>query len=192
MDVEQSLRNISLEINKCELCELCKNRKNPVPGQGNTKSKILFIGEAPGKNEDLSGNPFCGASGRLLDELLASINLSRSDVFITNIVKCRPKENRDPSTKEKQICSISYLEKQIEAIKPIIIITLGRHALNHFLPKHKISNCHGQAIRLKKTIILPLYHPAVALYNPTKKETLINDFIKIKETLNSIKNEYNY
>lgn len=168
------------------MCPLYKNRTHTVPGLGDSKAKILFIGEAPGKSEDLSGHPFCGASGKLLNELLLSINLSRDNVFITNIVKCRPPENRDPSPSERLTCSEAYLDKQIAIINPVVIVTLGRHALNHFLPEHKISDCHGQIIKFHNLTIIPLYHPAVALYNRSKKEILINDFKQIKNLINII------
>lgn len=186
MDAEEKLQEIVFNVAKCELCPLHKNRTNTVPGFGNSHAKILFIGEAPGKTEDLNGLPFCGASGKLLDKLLLSINLSRDEVFITNIVKCRPPENRNPSPDECATCTNAYLNKQIETIKPTIIITLGRFALNHFLPNAKISECHGQIIKLPNLTLIPLFHPAVAFHSKSKKEILTNDFKQIKNFINII------
>ncbi len=145
----------------------------------------MFIGEAPGKNEDEQGIPFCGASGKLLDELLASIGLSRADIFITNIVKCRPPNNRDPLPNEIAACA-PYLDQQIKMIQPKIIATLGRYAMNHFLPSLKISEAHGKALRRQGQIFVPLYHPAVALYNGSMRSELLKDFQVIKQVLNKL------
>ena len=180
MNADLKLQRITSEIARCEHCPLYLKRKNTVPGTGNPNAKILFIGEAPGRNEDNTGQPFCGASGKLLDELLDSIQLSREDIFITNIVKCRPPDNRDPLADEKTTCSQRYLKKQINIINPTLIVTLGRHALNHFLPDSIISQCHGQIVKDGNLTILPLYHPAAAIYNRSKKDILLEDFQKIK------------
>lgn len=184
--VSGELGQLAEQIKVCSLCRLCESRTNAVPGQGNPHAEVIFIGEGPGKNEDEQGIPFCGASGRLLDELLASINLSRESVFITNIVKCRPPGNRDPLPDEKDTCATNYLDKQLALIKPKLIVTLGRHAMNYFLPDLKISEVHGQPKRFKGQVYLPLYHPAVALYNGSMKEALTEDFTNIPKTLTTL------
>lgn len=163
----------------------------PVIGQGNHYAKIMFIGEAPGKNEAETGIPFCGASGRVLDELLESIQLKREDVYVTNIVKDRPPNNRDPQKAELELYA-PFLEQQIDIIQPKIIATLGRFSMEFILKrynvpeaKQKISQLHGQLITVKagygETIVVPLFHPAAALYNPNQKETLIADFQVLKK-----------
>jgi uracil-DNA glycosylase family 4 len=175
-----------------EIAETCTN---PVPGEGNPDAKILFIGEAPGAQEDKLGRPFVGASGKFLDEMLASIGLKRSDVFITNIVKFRPPDNRDPKPDEIKAC-LPILLKQINVIEPKVIVFLGRHSMNVFFPGLKISEAHGQPISATaknigqisaSTVFLPLYHPAAALYNGGMRQTLIEDFAKIPHILELIK-----
>ncbi|MBU2524751.1 uracil-DNA glycosylase [Patescibacteria group bacterium] len=181
---------------KCERCALQKTRTNVVPGDGNKNAQIMFIGEGPGKNEDIQGIPFVGAAGRILDEMLALVNLDRQDVYIANVVKCRPPENRDPEPEEVKACW-PYLKEQVRLINPQIIITLGRHAMYRFLPSDlKISTARGKVYRYKSIvdetkhqIYLPLYHPAVALYNPNQKKTLFEDFKKIPKILKKINNE---
>ena len=166
--------------------ELRQTATQLVFGEGNADADIVFIGEAPGKNEDLAGRPFIGAAGRFLDEMLASINLNRDAVYITNIVKYRPPNNRDPSDEEKQ-AFLPYLESQLDIIQPRLVVTLGRHSLNCFLPDLQISQCHGQPKRYKNRVYLPLFHPAAALYNRSMKQTLIDDFALIPQILNKIK-----
>lgn len=148
----------------------------------------MFVGEAPGKNEDEQGRPFCGASGRLLDELLAGIGLSRETVYITNSVKCRPPNNRDPFDDEITACA-PYLTRQVAHIKPRIIATLGRYAMNHFLPGLTISQVHGKPFRRKGQVYIPLYHPAVALYRASMRDELHNDFKIINQVLIKLENE---
>ena len=184
------LDDIRKEVVSCKNCRLCETRTNAVPGEGTLKSGIMLVGEGPGKSEDEQGKPFVGAAGKFLDELLGSIGFSRDDVFITNIVKCRPPGNRDPQDDEIEICW-SYLERQINIIKPKLIVTLGRHAMNRFLPELKISQVHGQAKRFKgiwqeKQVYFPMYHPAVALYNGSYREILIADMKKIPKLLSMI------
>lgn len=181
------LNSLAQSISVCTLCPLCEHRTNAVPGSGPHTAEVVFIGEGPGKSEDDQGIPFCGASGRLLDSLLASINLSRTEVFITNIVKCRPPANRDPLPDEKDVCSTSYLDKQIELIAPKLIVTLGRHALTHFIPDLKISEVHGQPKHYKNQLFLGLYHPAVALYNGSMRATLEEDFQIIPKLLRTLR-----
>jgi DNA polymerase len=163
-----------------------ENNYFPVIGQGNHYADIMFIGEAPGKNEAEQGRPFCGASGRVLDELLASIDLQREDVYVTNIVKDRPPENRDPHKGEIALYA-PFLEQQIDIIQPNVIATLGRFSMEFILKKYnapeanqKISQLHGTVIRVRagygEVAVVPLFHPAASLYNPSQKETLLNDF----------------
>lgn len=163
-------------------------------GDGNTDADIVFIGEAPGKNEDEQGLPFVGAAGKFLNEMLATAGLNRSDVYITNIVKYRPPNNRDPSPEEKQ-AFWPYLARQLEIIDPKAIVTLGRHSMEFFLPEAKISQIHGHAVRKKvkyhdskehEWLIVPLYHPAAALYNGGLRQTLIDDFLLVPEMIKHI------
>lgn len=182
-----NLDQIADLVRHCTACRLHQQRTNAVPGTGNPQAQVVFVGEGPGKNEDEQGIPFCGASGKLLDQLLASINLKREDVYITNIVKCRPPDNRDPLPDEKATCAPLYLEEQLKLIKPLLIVTLGRHALSHFIPNLKISEVHGQPKRYQGQVYLSLYHPAVALYNGSMRETLEEDFQIIPNLLNKIK-----
>jgi DNA polymerase len=166
--------------------ELAKGATQLVFGVGNPDADIVFIGEAPGKNEDLKGEPFVGAAGKFLDEMLAMIGLSRGDIYITNIVKYRPPNNRDPHPDEKQEF-MPYLESQLEVIQPKLVVTLGRHSLNCFLPDLQISKVHGQPKRYKGLVYLPLFHPAAALYNGDMRQTLIDDFALIPTILEKIK-----
>jgi len=175
------------KVLSCTLCRLSKTRTNAVPGEGSYDAEIMFIGEGPGASEDEQGIPFCGASGKFLDSMLESIDLDRSKVFITNTVKCRPPENRDPEDDEKKICR-PYLERQIELIKPKIIVCLGRHATASMLPgQPSISTIHGHALKRPNGIIyLPLYHPAAALHNGGLRSTLMGDFQKIPTIIKKI------
>ncbi len=181
------LDNIKDQISNCGKCSLYKTRNKIVPGSGNPDSPILFIGEAPGANEDKEGIPFCGAAGKFLDEMLRSIGLKRSDVFVANTLKCRPPENRDPEESEKAVCR-PYLEKQIEIIDPKIIVCLGKHSTETFLPDAgSISSLHGKALRRKDgRIYLPLYHPAAALHNGGLRSTLLKDFENIPKILQKL------
>ena len=178
------------QVRVCRLCRLCEKATNAVFGEGNIHAEIMFIGEAPGQAEDLQGKPFVGAAGKFLNQMLEIIGLKREDVFITNVVKHRPPENRDPLPDEIETC-FPYLREQVLTIKPKIIVTLGRYAMNIFLPGFKISEIHGQAKRAKgllgeAQVYFPLYHPASALYNPGLRETLINDMKKIPLLLKKI------
>ncbi|HSX32971.1 MAG TPA: uracil-DNA glycosylase [Candidatus Saccharimonadales bacterium] len=176
------LDQIAAEIVTHNVCpDLAKMATHLVPGEGSPNAKVVFIGEAPGKNEDLSGRPFVGAAGKFLDELLASIGLTREDVFITSILKYRPPNNRDPKPEEKA-AFWPYLLAQLEVIEPALIVTLGRHSLNCFLPDLQISTVHGQLLHWNKYQLLALYHPAAALYNGNMRQTLVNDFAQIAKT----------
>jgi uracil-DNA glycosylase family 4 len=154
-------------------------------GVGSPDAQLMFVGEAPGKNEDLQGEPFVGAAGKFLNEMLAGIGLKRSDVYISNIVKYRPPENRDPTPEEIE-AFVPYLKRQIEVIRPKLVVFLGRHSMNVFLPELKISQAHGQPVRKGGQVYLPLFHPAAALYNPAMRETLLEDFQLIPAILKKI------
>lgn len=156
-------------------------------GEGDPNADLVFIGEAPGKNEDLTGKPFVGAAGKFLNEMLASIGLKREDIYITNIVKYRPPNNRDPLPEEKS-AFLPYLESQLEVIQPKLVVTLGRHSLNCFLPDLQIAQVHGQPKRYKGRVYLPLFHPAAALYNGGLRQTLIDDFALIPTILSKLEN----
>lgn len=185
MDKQAELDQIAAEIISKNICpDLAETAKQLVMGGGNPDADIVLIGEAPGKKEDETGQPFVGAAGRFLDEMLASVDLARSDIYITNIVKYRPPNNRDPSPVEKQ-AFWPYLARQLEIIDPKVIVTLGRHSMEFFLPEAKISQVHGHAVRKKVKftddsehdwLIMPLYHPAAALYNGSMRPVLLDDF----------------
>ena len=178
MSSEEQLREIATEVSTCAKCGLCKGRTKAVPGEGNPHAKLLFIGEGPGYYEDKQGRPFVGPSGQLLEELLKSIHLTRSDVFITNVVKCRPPENRDPLPDEISACN-DYLERQIASIQPLVIVTLGRISMAKFFGGEKISAIHGRARKKDGFICIPMFHPAAALRTESYKIALRDDFKKI-------------
>jgi len=181
------VRQAILEGNVCP--ELASTATNLVMGDGNVNADIVFIGEAPGKNEDEQGLPFVGAAGKFLNEMLAAAGMDRSDVYITNIVKYRPPNNRDPLPEEKKTFW-PYLLKQLQIIEPKVVITLGRHSMEYFLPGMFISQIHGQPKRMQfgdhKLVIVPLYHPAAALYNGSMRQTLIDDFLTVPEIIKKI------
>lgn len=183
----RTLEEIAVEIKSCTKCPLQKSRKNAVPGEGNPKAEILFIGEGPGQNEDLQGRPFVGDAGKFLEARLGELGLKREEVYILNVVKCRPPYNRDPLDEEIRVCTNNYLYDQIKNIKPRLIVTLGRHAMKLFFPQIKsISEVHGKAYKKANQVYLILYHPAAALYQQSLKNTLIDDFKKIPEILEQI------
>lgn len=181
------LDQIKADIVKNNICpDLAKTATQLVFGDGNPDANIVFVGEAPGKNEDLTGLPFVGSAGKFLDEMLSSVNMKRQDVYITNIVKYRPPSNRDPLPEEKEIF-LPYLRSQLAVIAPKVVITLGRHSTNCFLPGLQISVIHGQPKKYKGQVYLPLYHPAAALYNGGLRQTLMEDFARIPLILEKIK-----
>ncbi|AKM82323.1 TPA: uracil-DNA glycosylase [Candidatus Berkelbacteria bacterium] len=183
-----NLDEIAAEIKICKKCPLFRGRINAVPGSGNPNAEILFIGEGPGQNEDKKGLPFVGDAGKFLDEMLESINLKREDIFIGNVVKCRPPNNRDPLEEEVGVCTRNYLISQIRLIKPKLIVTLGRHSMQVFFPQLKsISQVHGKAYKKAGQVYLILYHPAAGLYQQSLKETMKDDFKKIPEIMELIK-----
>lgn len=190
---EALLEQIKADIIANNVClDLAKQAKNLVMGDGNLDAEAVFIGEAPGKNEDEQGLPFVGAAGKFLNEMLENAGLTRSDVYITNIVKYRPPNNRDPLPEEKK-AFWPYLTRQLSIIKPKVVITLGRHSMEYFLPGQKISLIHGQPKRIAfgngKLVVMPLYHPAAALYNNSMKQTIIEDFMKLPKIINIIKQQ---
>lgn len=178
----EELEKISNEISICKKCALCKSATQAVPGSGNPNADIVFIGEAPGFYEDQQGVPFVGRSGKLLDFLLSQIKLSREDVWIGNIIKHRPPDNRDPSPDEISTCK-TFLRRQLKIINPNIIITLGRFSMNYFLPNATISMAHGKPHKVEGFILYPIYHPAAGLRNPTMKRHIIEDFLKIPDII---------
>ncbi len=186
MNKEKLLDQIKADIIKKNVCpDLAQEATQLVFGNGNPDAEIVFIGEAPGKNEDLQGFPFVGAAGKFLNEMLASINLERKDIYITNIVKYRPPNNRDPLPSEKE-AFLPYLQAQLEVIKPKLVATLGRHSMDSLLPGLIISQVHGEPKRYNGQVYLPLFHPAAALYNGGLRQTLLEDFSKIPLILKKI------
>lgn len=184
MDKKVKLQEIANQLTTCQKCPLYKNTTNPVPGEGNPEAEVMFIGEGPGYWEDQKGIPFCGAAGKLLDELLASIKINRKDVFIGNVVKHRPPENREPLPEEIEACQ-EFLDRQIEIIQPKVIVTLGRFSLNKFLPDGRITQVHGKArlveFQRQKVTIVPMFHPAAALRRGEVMELLKQDFLKLPD-----------
>lgn len=190
---QKLLEQIKSDIINNNTCpNLAKTATNLVMGDGSVDAEIVLIGEAPGKNEDEQGLPFVGASGKFLNEMLDSAGLSRSDVYITNIVKYRPPNNRDPLLEEKN-AFWPFLLRQIDIIKPKVVVTLGRHSMEYFLPGQKIGQVHGQTQRIKlddlELVVVPLYHPAAALYNGSLRTVLKEDFMKLKKIIEILERE---
>ncbi|MFP6678844.1 MAG: uracil-DNA glycosylase [Dehalococcoidia bacterium] len=177
-----SIDQIAASVRLCTKCGLSETRTHAVPGEGIQSPSIMFIGEGPGLNEDQQGRPFVGRAGKLLDELLSVVPLRRTDVYITNVVKCRPPNNRDPLPEEVRACW-PYLEAQISLLKPSVIATLGRHAMNRFLTNARISDEHGRATVWRDIIVFPLYHPAAALRSTKLRQTLENDMRRLPEAV---------
>jgi uracil-DNA glycosylase family 4 len=173
------------QVRGCTRCKLHSGRTNAVPGEGPEKVDVMFIGEAPGFHEDKQGRPFVGAAGQFLDELLSSIDLQRENVFITNVVKCRPPANRDPETEEIEACR-GYLDRQIELLQPKMIVTLGRFSMARYFPNAKISQIHGQPKKMDGVIYYPMYHPAAALHQPSLRRTVQEDMKRIPQLLAEI------
>jgi DNA polymerase len=180
------LPSLHAAVHRCRLCPLGSSRTRAVPGVGPATARIMIVGEAPGQNEDQQGEPFVGAAGKLLDQLLRGIGLSRADVFITNILKCRPPGNRDPQPAEVEACS-PYLEQQQRFVRPEVVLLLGRHALARLLPGYdSISRLHGKVIVKDGVTYIPIYHPAAALYNSFLMGPLEQDFKAVKAHLDRI------
>lgn len=192
---QEQLDELNKKMLACSKCALRETCTQVVPGEGSADAKIVFIGEGPGKDEDKQGLPFVGAAGKFLNEMLGIINLKREDVYIANVVKCRPPTNRDPLPEEVESCW-PWLEQQIQIIDPKLIIILGKHSLERFIPEKKISQVHGKALRrnipgIGIRVFYALYHPAAALYNGSMREILIADFKKIPKVLEEVKKSKN-
>jgi DNA polymerase len=180
-----ALTELYAEIAHCRRCDLYKTRGNAVPGEGPEDAQIMFIGEAPGFHEDRQGRPFVGAAGKFLEELLASIKLRREDVYICNVIKSRPPENRDPLPNEIEACA-SFLDRQLQIIKPKVIITLGRFSMAKFFADASISRIHGQPMKRDGITYIPMFHPAAALHQPKYRSMIEQDFSKIPQILAEI------
>ena len=173
------LTDLYQQIAACPDCDLCQGRNHAVPGEGPENAEVMLVGEAPGWHEDRQGRPFVGPAGHFLEELLASVGLRREDVYITNVIKCRPPDNRDPLPKEIAACR-KYLERQVELIKPRVIVPLGRHSLAWFLPRESLGKAHGTMRRDENgTFYLPMYHPAAALHQQALRQTIEGEFRKL-------------
>jgi uracil-DNA glycosylase family 4 len=189
MSDEAQLEKLAKQIVVCTKCELHRSRKNAVPGEGPTHAEIMFIGEGPGAREDEQGRPFVGASGKFLDQLLEQAGVTRADVWITNVVKCRPPGNRDPLPNEVEICTSNYLQHQIKIVNPSIIVTLGRFSMNLFFKGAKITQIHGQMRKVEDRFVIAMYHPAAALHQIALKSTIMADFAKLPELLKEARTE---
>lgn len=183
-----NLQELTAAALKCTACGLCKNRTQVVPGEGNPRAEVMFIGEGPGQNEDQQGRPFVGAAGQFLNELLATISLKRTDVYIANVVKCRPPGNRDPLPEEIEACH-PWLDGQIAFINPRVIVTLGRHSMAVFFPGESITRIHGSVRVVGNRTILPMFHPAAALYRQELRGVLAEDFKKIPTAIERIRQQ---
>ncbi|GIK66049.1 MAG: uracil-DNA glycosylase [Chloroflexota bacterium] len=183
---QTAMEKIASEVRVCPKCPLSKSRTKAVPGDGPVNAEIMFVGEAPGFHEDQQGLPFVGASGKYLEQLLELIGLTRKDVFITNIVRCRPPQNRDPERLEIETCE-PYLDQQIALIQPRIIATLGRYSMAKFFPDGKISKIHGVPKKEDGRIYYPLFHPAAVLRNPALREPMEEDFKRMKKLLEELR-----
>lgn len=188
MSPEETLAQIATEVSVCTNCELHKTRKKSVPGVGPANAEIMLIGEGPGFNENEQGLPFVGQAGKFLGELLAQAGLQREDVWIGNVVKCRPPNNRDPLPDELAACD-KFLERQIAAINPKIIITLGRFSMGKFMPGARISAVHGQMRKVGERFVIAMFHPAAALHQPQLKTTILADFAKLPQLLEVVRKE---
>lgn len=182
MSSETELADIAREVKACTQCPLHQSARQAVPGEGPANAEMMFIGEGPGFYEDQQGRPFVGASGKFLEELLASINLKREQVFIANVVKHRPPGNRDPEPGEIAACA-GFLDRQIAAIQPKVIVTLGRYSMARYFPNARISAIHGQARTVGGRVIVAMYHPAAALHQESLRQTLVEDFKKLPQLI---------
>jgi uracil-DNA glycosylase len=183
MSDEQELETLTKQIVVCTKCELHRSRKKAVPGEGPTHAEVMFIGEGPGFHENEQGRPFVGAAGQFLDQLLEQAGVTRADVWITNVVKCRPPGNRDPLPNEVETCTSNYLQHQIKIVDPSIIVTLGRFSMGLFFKGAKITQIHGQMRKVGGRFVIAMYHPAAALHQMALKPAIIADFAKLPELL---------
>jgi uracil-DNA glycosylase len=186
MNKQKVYQELASEILKCQKCKLCETAIQAVVGEGSLDAKIIFIGEAPGKNEDEQGRPFIGRAGKLLTSLIEEMGMKRDDVWIGNIIKHRPPKNRDPKPEEIEACR-DYLTKQLEIIQPQVVITLGRFSFNYFVPDGKITSERGKLIDIGNYKVFPVYHPAAALRNKKFLNTLKDDFSKLSEIIKELK-----
>ncbi|HQL91955.1 MAG TPA: uracil-DNA glycosylase [Anaerolineaceae bacterium] len=177
-DKKDRLDSIREELRHCRQCALARGRRNVVPGEGPHHVQVMFIGEGPGRNEDQQGKPFVGQAGAVLDELLAAAGLKREEVFIANVIKCRPPNNRDPLPEEISACR-HWLDEQINLLDPKIIVTLGRFSMARFIENARIGRIHGQAFEIEGRKVVTMYHPAASLHNPALKNTMLADFAKL-------------
>ncbi|HEU0297348.1 MAG TPA: uracil-DNA glycosylase [Anaerolineales bacterium] len=182
MDAQETLTQIAKEVATCTNCALHHSRKKAVPGEGPAQAEIMFIGEGPGFHENEQGRPFVGAAGQFLDQLLQQAGVTRAEVWIGNVVKCRPPGNRDPLPEELAACDV-YLERQIAAINPSVIVTLGRFSMSKFMPGAKISQVHGQMRKVGNRYVIAMFHPAAALHQASLKPAILADFAKLPELL---------
>ncbi|KXH71233.1 MAG: hypothetical protein AM326_11915 [Candidatus Thorarchaeota archaeon SMTZ-45] len=198
MSVREVVEEIDAQVSVCTRCELSKTRKNAVPGDGDIHARLMLVGEAPGKQEDLRGLPFVGAAGKTLDQLLQNTGLSRSEVYITNVVKCRPPENRDPTMDEITRCTGLYLKRQIQAIQPRFLVMLGRHSARYILSESGlrfdgITRIHGKVYKISPfnfpIVAIPMFHPASLLYNLKYRSLLEEDFQVLKSQLKKLEND---
>lgn len=181
-DRASQVEDLYTRVRNCTACALATTRTCAVPGEGPLNSEVMFIGEAPGMNEDKQGRPFVGAAGKFLGELLAAAGFAREDVYICNVLKCRPPGNRDPLPGEIEACK-GYLERQIELVDPAVIVSLGRYSMNHFFPQAKISRVHGQSREIDGRMFIPMYHPAAALHQQSLRQVILDDFAAIPAVL---------
>jgi len=185
-DFEDSLEKVADEVLVCTKCRLSETRRHAVPGEGNSSARVIFVGEGPGEQEDVQGRPFVGAAGKLLTELLGSIGLGRDDVYITNVVKCRPPNNRPPRKDEAGVCR-KYLERQISITRPKVICPMGNSAIRAFLDSEKgVTSLHGMPVEKDFITYFPMYHPAAALYTASLKKVMEEDFEKLRGLLDSM------
>jgi len=177
-----TLEELAAAVRVCTRCPLQSGRTNAVPGEGPVNASIMFVGEGPGFHEDRQGRPFVGSAGKFLEELLEGIGMTREQVYIANVVKCRPPGNRDPLPEELTACKL-YLDRQIELIRPKVIVTLGRFSMYRYFPGQSISRIHGQAKQVGHTLVVPMLHPAAALHQPQWKDTIVADFKKLPQII---------
>ena len=189
MSDEEQLEKLAKQIMVCTKCELHRSRKKAVPGEGPTHAEIMLIGEGPGFHENEQGRPFVGAAGKFLDQLLEQAHVTRADVWITNVVKCRPPGNRDPLPEEIEICTSNYLQHQIQIVDPSIIVTLGRFSMGLFFKAAKITQIHGQMRKVGDRFVIAMYHPAAALHQMALKPAITADFAKLPELLKEARAE---
>jgi len=180
------LTKVATEVCACKLCGLASTRNKAVPGEGPANAEVMLIGEGPGFNEDQQGRPFVGASGEFLTQLLGKAGFKRSEVFIANVVKCRPPGNRDPLPDEITACA-TYLDRQIALINPRVIITLGRFSMARWFPRDKISAIHGRASKIDGRIIVAMFHPAAALHQPALRQSIEDDFVRLRKIVDDVR-----